>query len=157
MLSSRLNPARGVIGHAQTLKKGPQRTIRACPPGRRDLAALDLRDHAKPVILIFKDPSSIIEGRVRQRCQHRSQTFGQCRAAAHGKRLMCWRGERSPSPFRIRLYPKLSARIMLSKRSSVRLSLRMRCLPSRFAAGFLFVAVFTARVAMFCSAPSIIG
>src|SRR6195952_3026585 len=49
-----------------------------------DLAVLDFRDHAKPVILVLKNPSHIIEWGVRKRRKHRLQAFGQCRRAAHG-------------------------------------------------------------------------
>ena len=50
----------------------------------RDLAALDLGDHAKAVVFVLEDPSRIVEGRVRQRRKHRLKAFRQCRCAAHG-------------------------------------------------------------------------
>ena len=54
---------------------------------KRDLAAFGLGDHAEAIVFILENPACIIERRVCQCREHRLQTFGQCRCAAHACRI----------------------------------------------------------------------
>src|SRR4051812_8609449 len=48
-----------------------------------DLARLDVRDHAKPVVLILEHPFFVVERGVRERRKHGLQSFWQRRRPAH--------------------------------------------------------------------------
>src|ERR1700712_3279067 len=49
----------------------------------RDLADLDLRDHAEAVVLVLEDPILVVEWRVRQRGEHGLEALRQSRGPAH--------------------------------------------------------------------------